>query len=198
MYLKIQLENSAKAGTQMLKSQSASLDPIQQALNNMRDIPSMLKNLETNMSGLKNKTGLTAISVDDLTSRYMKLKAEMDVAGGKVPLDGSWAKEYQKLMSDVVSATKRVAAEQKKAEKANQSFFASFKRHFSFLSYYTSLRYIFMQTVRGIKEVVRNVNELDNALTNIAYTMDVSNKQLKQIGESSLQAAKVKITLQFI
>lgn len=185
-----QLENSAKMGMQSLKSQSASLDPIQQALNNMRDIPSMLKNLETNMSGLQNKTALAGISVDDLTSRYMKLKAEMDTAGGKVPLDGSWAKEYQKLMSDVVASTKRVAAEQKKAEKANQSFFASFKRHFSFLSYYTSLRYIFMQTVRGIKEVVSNVHELDDALTNIAYTMDVSNKQLKQIGESSLQAAK--------
>lgn len=185
-----QLENAAKMGMQSLKSQSSSLDPIQQALNNMRDIPTMLKSLETNMSDLQNKTTLTGISVDDLTSRYMKLKAEMDAAGGKVPLDGSWAKEYQKLMSDVVSATKRVAVEQKKAEKANQSFFASFKRHFSFLSYYTSLRYIFMQTVRGIKEVVSNVNELDSALTNIAYTMDVSNKQLKQIAESSLQAAK--------
>lgn len=185
-----QLENSAKAGTQMLKSQSSSLDPIQQALNNMRDIPAMFKTLETNMSGLQNKTSLAGISVDDLTSRYTKLKAEMDAAGGKVPLDGSWAKEYQKLMSDVVSATKRVAVEQKKAEKANQSFFASFKRHFSFLTYYTSLRYVFMQTVRGIKEVVSNVHELDDALTNIAYTMDVSNKQLKQIGESSLQAAK--------
>lgn len=185
-----QLENSAKAGTQMLKSQSSSLDPIQQALNNMRDMGSTIKTLETNMSGLQNKTALAGISLDDLASRYMKLKAEMDAAGGKVPLDGSWAKEYQKLMSDVVSATKRVAVEQKKAEKANQSFFASFKRHFSFLSYYTSLRYIFMQTVRGIKEVVSNVNELDSALTNIAYTMDVSNKQLKQIAESSLQAAK--------
>lgn len=185
-----QLENSAKASLQMLKSQSSSLDPIQQALNNMRDMGSTIKTLETNMSGLQNKTALAGISLDDLASRYMKLKAEIDTAGGKVPLDGSWAKEYQKLMSDVVSATKRVAVEQKKAEKANQSFFASFKRHFSFLSYYTSLRYIFMQTVRGIKEVVSNVNELDSALTNIAYTMDVSNKQLKQIAESSLQAAK--------
>lgn len=70
------------------------------------------------------------------------------------------------------------------------SFFASLKKGFSFLSYYTSLHYIFMQAVRGIKEVVSNVNELDSALTNIAYTMDVSGSQLKQIGESSLQAAK--------
>ncbi len=185
-----QLENSAKMGMQSLKSQSSSLDPIQQALNNMRDIPTMLKSLETNMSGLQNKTTLTGISVDDLISRYMKLKAEMDAAGGKVPLDGSWAKEYQKLMSDVVSATKRVAAEQKKTEKANQSFFASLKKNFSFLSYWTSANYIFMTSIRKIKEMVGNVRELQEALVNINYTMELSGRQLKKIGESSLQMAK--------
>ena len=185
-----QLENSAKMGMQSLKSQSASLDPIQQALNNMRDMPTMLKTLETNMSGLQNKTGLVGISVDDLTSRYMKLKSEMDAAGGKVPLDGSWAKEYQKLMSDVVASTKRVAAEQKRAEKSNQSFFASLKKNFSFLSYWTSANYIFMTSIRKIKEMVGSVRELQEALVNINYTMELSGRQLKEIGESSLQMAK--------
>ena len=186
-----QLENAAKMGVQSLKSQSSSLDPITQALNNMRDMPTMLKSLETNMAGLQNKTALTGISVDDLTSRYMKLKTEMDASGGKVPLaDGSWAKEYQKLMSDVVSATKRVTAEQSKAEKSTNSLFASFKKNFSFLSYWTSTTYIMMTAIRKIKEMVGNVHELDDALTNIAYTMDVTESQLKQIGEASLQAAK--------
>ncbi len=186
-----QLENAAKMGVQSLKSQSSSLDPITQALNNMRDMPTMLKSLETNMAGLQNKSALTGISVDDLISRYMKLKTEMDASGGKVPLaDGSWAKEYQKLMSDVVSATKRVTAEQSKAEKSTNSLFASFKKNFSFLSYWTSTTYIMMTAIRKIKEMVGNVHELDDALTNIAYTMDVTESQLKQIGESSLQAAK--------
>lgn len=184
------LENSAKMGMQSLKSQKASLDPVQQALNNMRDLPTMLKNLETNMIGVQNKTVLTGISVDELTSRYIKLKSEMDATGRRVPLDGKWVKEYQKLMSDVVSATKQVTAEQTKIEKSTKSSFALFKRNFSFLSYWTSAHYIFMQAVRGIKEVIGNVHELDDALTNISYTMDVSGSQLKQIGESSLQAAK--------
>lgn len=184
------LENSAKMGMQSLKSQKASLDPVQQALNNMRDLPTMLKNLETNMIGVQNKTVLTGIAVDELTSRYIKLKSEMDATGGRVPLDGKWVKEYQKLMSDVVSATKQVTAEQTKIEKSTNSSFALFKRNFSFLSYWTSAHYIFMQAVRGIKEVIGNVHELDDALTNISYTMDVSGSQLKQIGESSLQAAK--------
>lgn len=185
-----QLENSAKMGMQSLKSQKASLDPIQQALNNMRDMPAMLKNLETNMSGIQDRTAMAGISVSDLSARYMKLKAEMDAASGKIPLDGSWAKEYQKLMSDVVAATRQATAEQAKMGRQSKSLFASLKSGLSFLSYYTSLRYIFMQAGRGIKEIVRNVNELDSALTNIAYTMELSNKQLKQIGESSLQASK--------
>lgn len=185
-----QLENAAKMGVQSLKSQSSSLDPIQQALNNIRDMGTIIKTLETNMSGLQNKTALADISLDDLASRYMKLKAEMDAVGGKVPLDGSWAKEYQKLMSDVVSATKRVAVEQKKAEKANQSFFASLKKDFSFLSYWASASYIFMTSIRKIKEMVGSVRELQAALLNINYTMELSGRQLKKIGESSLQMAK--------
>lgn len=178
-------------GMNSLKSQSASLDPITQALNNMRDLPLLLQTLQTNMEGLGNKTALAGVSVDDLTSRYMKLKAEMDAAGGKVPLsDTAWVKEYQQLMASVTSATRKIAAEQAKAEKSTNSFFASFKKNFSFLSYWTSAHYIFMQAVRGIKEGISNVRELDDALLNISYTMDVSGKQLKQIGESSLQAAK--------
>lgn len=185
-----QLENSAKMGMQSLKSQKASLDPIQQAINNMRDMPTMLKNLETNMAGIQDKTVMAGISISDLSSRYMKLKAEMDAAGGKVPLDNAWVSEYQKLMSDVVSATRQATVEQAKMGAQSKSLFASLKSGLSFLSYYTSLRYIFMQAVRGIKEVIGNVREMDNALTNISYTMDVSGSQLKQIGESSLQAAK--------
>ena len=114
----------------------------------------------------------------------------MDTAGGKVPLDGSWAKEYQKLMSDVVASTRQVAAEQKKVEKSSQSFFASLKKNFSFLSYWTSASYILMTSIRKIKEMVGNVRELEDALVNINYTMELSGRQLKEIGESSLQMAK--------
>ena len=185
-----QLENSAKMGIQSLKSQRSSLDPITQAINNMRDMPTMMQTLQTNMDGLQNKAALAGISVDDLATRYMKLKAEMDAVGGKVPLDSTWVKEYQKLMSDIVSANKRVAAEQAKVEKSTNSFFASFRKNFSFLSYYTSIRYIFMQAVRGIKDVIGNVRELESALVNINYTMELSGRQLKEIGESSIQMAK--------
>lgn len=153
-------------------------------------MPTMLKNLETNMESLQDKTAVAGISVSDLSAQYVKLKKEMDAAGGKVPLTDTWVKEYQQLMSSVVSATKRVTAEQTKAEKATGSFLSSFKKSFSFLSYLTSASYLITQTVHGIKQIASNVHELDDALTNISYTMDVSGRQLKEIGESSLQMAK--------
>lgn len=115
-----ELENSAKLGVQSLKSQSSSFDPIQQALNNMRDMPSMLKTLEASMSGVKDKTSLTGISVKDLTSKYEELQKEMTANGGKVPLTDQWTQDYRELMSTVTSATKQVDA-LKKAEASDNS-----------------------------------------------------------------------------
>lgn len=115
-----QLENSAKLGVQSLKSQSSSFDPIQQALNNMRDMPSMLKTLEASMSGVKDKTSLAGISVKDLTTKYEALQQEMTANGGKVPLTDQWTQDYRELMSTVTSATKQVDA-LKKAEASDNS-----------------------------------------------------------------------------
>ena len=47
-----------------------------------------------------------------------------------------------------------------------------------------------MKTVPEFKQMISNGKELDDALTNISYTMDVSNKQLEKIGNSSLEMAK--------
>lgn len=115
-----QLENSAKLGVQSLKSQSSSFDPIQQALNNMRDMPSMLKTLEASMSEVKDKTSLAGISVKDLTDKYNALQSEMSQNDGKVPLTEKWTSDYRELMSTVTSATKQVEA-LKKAEASDNS-----------------------------------------------------------------------------
>ena len=82
-----------------------------------------------------------------------------------------------------------VKSMQAQAEKST-SFLASLKKNFSFLSYWTSAHYIFMTAIRNIKQMIGNVRELDDAMTNISYTMDVSGKQLRQISESALQMSK--------
>ncbi len=114
------LKNNAEKGVQGLKSQSSSFDPIQQALNNMRDLPSMLQSLQANMNGLKDKSALAGISVNDLAQTYEKLKGNIDQSGGKVPLTEKWTSDYQNLMSTIVAVTKQVEA-LKKAEMSDNS-----------------------------------------------------------------------------
>lgn len=114
------LKNNAEKGVQGLKSQSSSFDPIQQTLNNMRDLPSMLQSLQANMDGLKDKSALAGISVNDLAQTYEKLKGNIDQSGGKVPLTEKWTSDYQNLMSTIVAVTKQVEA-LKKAEMSDNS-----------------------------------------------------------------------------
>lgn len=115
-----ELDSSIKKSTANLKSQSTSFDPIQQALNNMRDMPSTLKALEASMSGVKDKSSLAGISVKDLKDRYTELNAEVQSGGGKVPLTDNWIVKYRNLMATVASTTRQIEA-LKKAEAADGS-----------------------------------------------------------------------------
>ncbi len=119
-----QLEKSAKLGVQSLKSQSSSFDPIQQVLNNMRDMPSMLQTLKASMGEVKDKTSLAKISVEDLTTKYNNLQSAMSQNDGKVPLTEKWTSDYRELISTVTSATKQVEA-LKKAEATKQANYYS-------------------------------------------------------------------------
>lgn len=78
----------------------------------------------------------------------------------------------------------------RQAGKLGLSFFDTIKQGMSKFSYWTSSTFIIMKTVQEVKQMISNVEELDDALTNISYTMDVSNKQLEKIGNSSLEMAK--------
>ena len=78
----------------------------------------------------------------------------------------------------------------RQAGKLGLSFFDTIKQGMSKFSYWTSSTFIIMKTVQEFKQMISNVKELDDALTNISYTMDVSNKQLEKIGNSSLEMAK--------
>ena len=78
----------------------------------------------------------------------------------------------------------------RQAGKLGLSFFDTIKQGMSKFSYWTSSTFIIMKTVQEVKQMISNVEELDDALTNISYTMDVSDKQLEKIGNSSLEMAK--------
>ena len=65
----------------------------------------------------------------------------------------------------------------RQAGKLGLSFFDTIKQGMSKFSYWTSSTFIIMKTVQEVKKMISNVKELDDALTNISYTMDVSNKK---------------------
>lgn len=115
-----QLKNSAETSLKNLNSQSSSFNPITQAANNMRDLPSMLNELQAKMDGVKDKTSLANISVEDLRNDCEELQNVMNNNGGKVPLADDWISKYKTLMSTVVSATKQVET-LKKVEASDNS-----------------------------------------------------------------------------
>ena len=117
---------------------------------------------------------------------------------------GKWGNSLKNIMSQLANGAEIPIVKLKELEKqfitiqnsARQagklglSFFDTIKQGMSKFSYWTSSTFIIMKSVQEVKQMVTNVQELDDALTNISYTMDVSNKQLEKIGNSSLEMAK--------
>lgn len=152
-----------------------------------------------NLEALKVKWQEQGILTDNFVNKIKQLEAELAKVSSKGDLKTfktslqSVQREADKIITSgnsVASTIQKIDTEQKKLNKNSSSMFASLKKGFSFLSYWTSFAHIMTTAVRGIKAMISNVRELSNALTNISYTMDVTGSQLKQIGESSLQMAK--------
>lgn len=163
------LENAAKRGIQSLKSQTSSFDPITQAINNMRDLPSMLQKLEAGMNGVKDQTSLADVVIEDLYKDYQSLQNTMSNNGGKVPLTEEWTSKYQNLMSTVASATKQVEA-LKKAEASDNSQTTRQANYYSeILSNYRQIYSLKRKLLTAGKEesevIERQIRSLENANT---------------------------------
>lgn len=70
------------------------------------------------------------------------------------------------------------------------SFAASVKAGIGTFTSWIGASTIVMKTLSEIRKGIQTITELDSALTNINYTMDVSSQQLKNIGNSSFEMAK--------
>lgn len=152
------LENSAKLSVQSLKSQTASFDPIQQTLNNMRDIPSMLKKLAASMDNVKDKTKIADISVSDLQKNYDVLKTEMDNNNGNVPLTQSWIEQYKILMSTIISTIKQVEALKKAEASDNSSTTKQANYYSSILSNYREMYKLKQKLLTADREESAEIN----------------------------------------
>ena len=147
-----------------------------------------LQRISPEIDKFKTEINGADVTVQSLSDDLSKVSTQSDfsVVNAKWKAFTDAAKAAGIAVTDVGSNVKSM---QEQAEKSTNSFFASLK-NLSFLKYWTSTNYIFMTAIRNIKKMISNVRELDDAMTNISYTMDVSNAQLMKIGSSALQMAK--------
>lgn len=78
----------------------------------------------------------------------------------------------------------------RQAGKLGKSWFQTIREGMSSFSYWTSSTFLVMKAIQEIKKSVIFAKELDSALVNINYTMDVTSSQLENIGNKSIDMAK--------
>ena len=117
---------------------------------------------------------------------------------------GRWGNDLKNIMSQLANGAEVPIVKLKELEKqfiniqnsARQtgklglSFIDTIKQGISKFSYWTSSTFLVMKAVTEIKDATSFAKEMDSALTNINYTMDVTKSQLTDIGNSSIQMAK--------
>lgn len=74
--------------------------------------------------------------------------------------------------------------------KLGKTWFQTLREGMSSFSYWTSSTFLVMKAIQEIKKAVNFTRELDSALVNINYTMDVTSSQLENIGSKSIEMAK--------
>lgn len=95
-------------------------------------------------------------------------------------------KRYQELSFQL----KSIEGQARAAGKLGLTFTDKLKAGISkFTSWFSSVQ-IFMKGIQEIRKGINLVTELDSALTNINYTMNVTESQLSAIGKSSIEMAK--------
>ena len=84
----------------------------------------------------------------------------------------------------------RIGNAARQAGKLGLSGFDKLKQGMQKFSYWTSSTFMVMKAVQEVREAVSFAKELDSALANINYTMGVTQSELTNIGNSSIQMAK--------
>lgn len=94
--------------------------------------------------------------------------------------------KYKQLEQQLI----QVSNAARQAGKLGKSWFDTLKAGAQKFSYWTSSTFLVTKTIQEIRKAVTFAKELDEALTNVNYTMDVTSSQLEKIGESSVKMAK--------
>ncbi len=168
-----------------LKSKDVSLDPIQQALNEMRNMPTVLNELEAGINTLKDSSQIT-ISIDKLRASYEKLNQAIitDKTTGQqiLPFNKEWTDSYSVLSATIKDLEKNLKSLQAAEARDNSGKTASgIKTAFSDGSYYADVQRLNSQLQNfGIENetAARAVNDLNTAYNNLSNSIGKDDKTL--------------------
>lgn len=195
--LQTALNNLGTAYTNLNSSGGNTVANQQALIEAEKALDTEIKKVQSSVTSM-NATMAKSSAVDSLRQ---KVQSFYDI---NTATHGKWGNSLKNIMSQLASGTEVPIAKLKELErqfitiqntarqtgKLGLSFFDTIKQGMQKFSYWTSSTFIIMETIQEIKEAVSFAKEMDSALTNINYTMDVTKSQLTDIGNSSIQMAK--------
>lgn len=96
----------------------------------------------------------------------------------------------QTRLDTIATEAKRVHQNMAEANKTGLSFGDSIKQQASKFTQWVSVSSVVMASIHQLKEGAGFIANIDDALTNINYTMDVTKSQLKYVADASLDMSK--------
>ncbi len=195
--LQTALNNLGTAYTNLNSSGGNTVANQQALIEAEKALDTEIKKVQSSVTSM-NATMAKSSAVDSLRQKVQQFYDINTASHGK------WGNSLKSIMSQLASGTEVPITKLKELErqfitiqnsarqagKLGLSFFDTIKQGMSKFSYWTSSTFIIMKTIQEIKEAVSFAKEMDSALTNINYTMDVTKSQLTDIGNSSIQMAK--------
>lgn len=172
------------------------IDRLKASANGYKEVVSGRKLSEIDFGKVKN--------IKDLRDAFSKYVSSV---GGSSPKFKAYASDNDKLTAiyknqagqivkvtaaiDQKSHAMRVSNEQVQAGMGFASaYFDTWKKALSSFTYYIGFAGLLRTTFRELKEGITTLKEFDGALTNISYTMDLSKKELNELGQSAIKMAE--------
>lgn len=179
--IKVDMKTSSALVRQQFKEMEASAKNYGQVLKQQQALSSSAFNLSTGKVTLDNRITTYLQNNSKLTS---ELRAKL--VGLQAEIKNADKTKLDQLNKSFRSVSAEASALGKTGDTVLSKLTKNLKQFLSFLSSGT----IIMTFIRQIKEAATFAIDMDTALTNINYTMDVTDSQLKKIGNSSIQMAK--------
>ena len=195
--LQTALNNLGTAYTNLNSSGGNTVANQQALIEAEKALDTEIKKVQSSVTSM-NATMAKSSAIDALRQKYQQFYDLNTASHGKygklllsaiselAPGAEVTTKRVQELNQQLIQTTNIC----RQTGKLGLSFFDTIKQGMQKFSYWTSSTFIIMKTIQEIKEAVSFAKEMDSALTNINYTMDVTKSQLTDIGNSSIQMAK--------